>query len=84
MFQEFPKWIYHKELPAQIVESSEAQVAAGPEWKETPAAFIAAVEPTMDELMQSEFDKAEADHDIESADAQSGEPVAKKKTRGSK
>lgn len=37
--QNYPKWIFHKTLPAKIVETKEEHDAQGPEWKETPAAF---------------------------------------------
>lgn len=39
-FQEFPKWIYHKDLPARMVNSKEEQDMWGEDWKESPAEHI--------------------------------------------
>ena len=37
--QEFPKWKYHRELPARIVDNAEQEAALGNGWADTPAAF---------------------------------------------
>jgi hypothetical protein len=36
----YPKWIFHKELPARIVYSKEQHSVFGEEWQESPAAFV--------------------------------------------
>ena len=51
--EQYPKWIYHKTIPAKIVETKEDHDAQGPEWKETPFVIseeqVAATdEPTAD------------------------------------
>ena len=56
--QHYPKWIFHKTLPAMIVETKEEHDAQGPEWKETPAAFI---EEQASAPEKSATDKAEGE-----------------------
>lgn len=36
---QFPKWLYHAELPARIVKTPEEQIALGEGWADSPAAF---------------------------------------------
>lgn len=42
MREEFPKWVYHRELPARIVQNLAQWAGLGSAWEETPAAFTAA------------------------------------------
>ena len=37
-YVEYPKWLYHKELPAKLVQSEEEHVALGMEWRESTRA----------------------------------------------
>jgi hypothetical protein len=47
MFEEFPKWLYHRSRPAVIVNDPEEEDMLGPGWADTPAAFEGpAPEPT--------------------------------------
>jgi len=39
MVQEFPKWMYHKDLAAVIVQDPQQQDDLGKDWAESPAAF---------------------------------------------
>lgn len=39
VFQEFPKWMYHRTEAAVIVDDPDQQEALGPDWAEHPAAF---------------------------------------------
>ena len=41
----YPAWRYHRTLPAQLVRTVAADHALGPEWADTPAAWIAAPAP---------------------------------------
>ncbi|MGE3681955.1 MAG: hypothetical protein AB7G93_09530 [Bdellovibrionales bacterium] len=45
--QVFPTWRYHKTEPPKLVHSAEELDLLGPEWADTPAAFVEepAVEP---------------------------------------
>ena len=38
----YPKWLYNATKKARIVEHAEEHAALGPDWAETPAAFLAA------------------------------------------
>jgi hypothetical protein len=40
VFQEFPKWVYHKELPAMVVDDPQQQEDLGPGWAESPAHLV--------------------------------------------
>jgi hypothetical protein len=37
----YPRWRYHRTLPAVIVPDVDADRALGPDWADTPAAFYA-------------------------------------------
>lgn len=36
---EYPKWLYHAELPAVVVETPDEHAALGEGWEDSPAAF---------------------------------------------
>ncbi len=40
MFQGFPKWKYHRTLPACIVNDATAEAELGEDWADSPAAFL--------------------------------------------
>jgi hypothetical protein len=40
MKQEYPKYLYHPELPAQLVHDVDAHAELGEEWRESPAEFV--------------------------------------------
>ena len=37
---DFPTWLYHRSEPAVIVHDEESAARLGPEWADTPAAFL--------------------------------------------
>lgn len=36
----YPKFLYHRTEQPRIVQDADEQAALGPEWAETPAAFV--------------------------------------------
>jgi hypothetical protein len=40
MKQEYPKYLYHPELPAQLVHDVDAHAELGEDWKESPAEHV--------------------------------------------
>jgi hypothetical protein len=65
MKQEYPKHLYHRELPPVVVAGPEEHDALGDEWKESPAHFEeipgGVVDPAADEAKAAEEAQAKAD-----------------------
>jgi hypothetical protein len=36
---DYPKWKYHSEKPAVVIDSAEQETSLGAEWKDSPAEF---------------------------------------------
>ena len=85
MFQEFPKWLYHKTEQALIVQNQKEQDALGKGWKETPFTKVEEQTTTTEEPQTGETEVINFD-DIESTDAEhhTEEKSEVKKTKGSK
>lgn len=65
--KEYPKWLYHKEKEAVVVNNLEEHEALGSEWAETPAAFLQNNEENLQQEEES-LDKAQTE------EAESSEP----------
>ena len=58
MSKSHPKWKYHKTQEARIVQTAADEAALGPDWKDTPAAFIEVapvVAPTITDAQAAEI-----------------------------
>lgn len=67
---EFPKWKYHAELPAQIVECAEAELSLGEGWQDLP---VVAGAEAAEEAPKAQEPKAEPAKRGRKPKAQQGE-----------
>ena len=74
----YPKWLYHAEKEARIVQDEAAHKALGAEWVESPAAFEKKAPEALGDAVP-EVEAQEGAHDITE-----GEPHAPKRKPGRK
>lgn len=86
MLQEYPKWMYHREAPAVIVQDPDELAALGPEWAESPADLAVETAPGVVLEATPDSDDEPAVGDVAAAEEAvdpAEEPVVKTK-RGRK
>ena len=80
----FPKWKYHKDKDAVVVNSAEEEKALGPGWADSPAAFQAKAEDVRGGPGLAGTEVEERQVAAEAPSEEEAEPAEKPKDKGKK